>query len=133
MGRSAMGTRLCLVVLAAATLVCCSTPESEPDAGDPGGCLQDSECEGELVCVLGECRTECLADDDCSGARACIRAADSDRRVCTIDEEEDCSEGSCPDDLACGPDGFCREPCDEQMPCGTDRECIDGVCLEVEG
>jgi hypothetical protein len=43
---------------------------------------------------------------------------------------EDSGEGSCPDGLARGGDGICRDTCEGDLECGEGRRCDGLVCVE---
>ena len=64
------------------------------------GCLIDTDCEGDLVCVFRRCHHECETDKDCA-----------DKQPCTLD--------------ACTPSGCTHTP----IPgcCTTDAQCDDGL------
>lgn len=92
-------------------------------------CTEDSQCETSLVCQYGRCRAECTFDRDCPEGSICVVAEDGSSRVC-VDEICGPGEEECPPGLACGPDGRCREECDDDESCGDDRICLYGFCFE---
>ena len=95
-------------------------------------CVDDTDCQSPLVCRFGRCRSECTVDRDCPAGSVCVAVPDGDGyRVCTVAAEESCPDVACPDGLWCGPDGTCREGCDESHPCDDGRICVEGVCMET--
>jgi hypothetical protein len=90
----------------------------------------EAECEPGLICVYGRCRSECAFDRDCPGGGCIAVPSGGDERICTLPEEEDCTERECPDGFACGVDGLCREMCGETHECVAGYLCVQTVCLD---
>ncbi len=64
-------------------------------------CVEDSDCSGQLVCRVGQCKEECASDGDCGSGM-------------------NCKSGRCVDPLACSGEG----------QCGSNQSCIAGRCTE---
>lgn len=115
------------------------------------GCLIDSDCQGELVCVFRHCHAQCETTKDCRDLGQetdCVRGETA--KVCLLEDEEACDveetdtgdgllvplflHASCPsEDLLCARDGECRNRCDDDGDCVSGAVCtVTGVCAEAE-
>jgi hypothetical protein len=100
---------------------------------DPGGlgtpCTVASDCESELTCTLGACRTDCRNDADCPRGLLC--SGTTPPYGCSLPAELECaSVADCPTPLVCGPDGKCRVGCEVSDDCPrNDHGCRTGTCV----
>ncbi|HJL20402.1 MAG TPA: Dickkopf N-terminal cysteine-rich domain-containing protein [Sandaracinaceae bacterium LLY-WYZ-13_1] len=103
-----------------------------------GGCERNSDCESGLLCVMGECTTECGCPEnepcrDCGG-RVCVR-------VGGVASCFNASEKPCVYNSDCGPDqgfsclgGRCGTECEDDLDCAADgRVCATRVFEEPGG
>jgi len=100
------------------------------------GCLIDSDCEGELVCVFRRCHHECDTDKDCVslGVGPYCRLGDRPTHVCLLDDERSCTTSAeCPSaNQTCSYDEVCRDRCSETGECLTGQSCLKGSCANEE-
>jgi hypothetical protein len=100
---------------------------------DPGGlgmpCTVASDCESDLTCTLGACRTGCRTDADCP--RGVLCSGTTPPYGCSLPAELECaSAADCPTSLVCGPDGKCRVGCEVSDDCPrNDHGCRTGTCV----
>lgn len=113
----------------------CVLPEcsnTNPDACEGGGCVEDSECVSSSACAAGVCTSEgacifepvegvCADDEYCDSNLGCLAAPDGDAGV---------MDSSVPGPDAGSPDAG-PPPCDP-MCTGFDI-CEDGVCVPSTG
>lgn len=97
-----------------------------------GGCLLNSDCDEGLACVFERCHIECNDTSDCpvgeDGERLRCVVGEKPEHVCQLPDESKCSYHSqCPGEQICGPDGSCRDQCQD------DRDCIDGQTCVAQG
>jgi hypothetical protein len=101
------------------------------------GCLINSDCDEDLVCVFRRCHRECESTADCplsaTGERLRCVVGEHPSHVCQLDDERACSYSSqCPATQICGPDGQCRDQCEADRDCLGDQVCTQTVCAELE-
>jgi hypothetical protein len=91
----------------------------------PPECVLDQDCQGEAICVDGECETpveppECTTNDDCPGEQVCLGGECREPQV--VPECED--DGDCPADEICLANQ-CVDPDTPPPPCtdGALRAC----------
>lgn len=100
------------------------------------GCLLDSDCDGDLVCVFRRCHVECAETPDCveRGLDSICVLGDKPTNVCLLPDELGCdATSSCPGDTVCGRDEICRDPCASDGDCLRGQTCLKGTCADVEG
>ena len=141
-----------LVALPLLSAASCSDDQIEALVAALGeGCLIDSDCEGDLICVFRRCHIECETTKDCRDRGEntdCVFGNTS--RVCLLPEEEDCVveevqtgggvvvprflHSTCPSaQLLCARDGECRNGCELDDDCVGGASCtITGVCAGEE-
>jgi hypothetical protein len=115
------------------------------------GCLIDSDCNDDLICVFRRCHVECDTTKDCRD-----RGEDTDcvlgdsTKICLLPVEDKCvvdeveaGEGvvvalylhaTCPSgQFLCARDGECRNRCTSDANCLFGAKCtVTGVCAEPE-
>ncbi|HHH29324.1 MAG TPA: hypothetical protein ENK57_13405, partial [Polyangiaceae bacterium] len=126
--------RALITMLSAALCIAACTQSDEAILGAlGGGCLLDSDCEGELVCVFRRCHQACETSADCPMAQRCV-LGEPPTHVCLIEDETDCLRSSdCPPTLVCGTDLQCRDECVADPDCLDDQTCSRKTCaLESE-
>ena len=108
---------------------CCA--DKEPKKGLSDGCIVNSDCAGELVCIFGRCHSECTDSSDCPDGAGCVKV-DDEVSVCQLPDEVECeNDRDCPEPLLCGPDGECRNDCQEDSDCSDGQVCSrQQVCAE---
>ena len=122
-------------MLAAAS---CSSDETSAVARLGDGCLLNSDCNDDLVCVFRRCHIECETSGDCptdgDGNRLRCVVGDKPDHVCQLADETACAYHSeCPGEQICGPDGACRDQCQTDRDCVEGQSCLEqGVCAEPE-
>jgi hypothetical protein len=100
---------------------------------DPGGvgtpCRVARDCDSDLTCTLGACRTACRTDTDCPRGSLCSGAAAP--YGCSLPAELECASAEdCPAPLVCGPDNKCRVGCEVSDDCPrNDHGCRTGTCV----
>lgn len=129
-----------------------ASPDASSDASgdttvDTGPeCVEDIDCGEGAVCRSGVCATVCTADAECSGttpvcdvdAGACVGCLSSDdcadpAPVCDTTAQRcvqclgdaDCGDGTCVD-------AVCRTGCEDDIDCGDEETCSEGVCEPIE-
>jgi Dickkopf N-terminal cysteine-rich region len=108
------------------------------------GCLIDSDCEGELVCVFRRCHVQCETTKDCiphDDDTHCV-LGDRPTNVCLLPDELYCGSGEpgavvtyhadCLPGMYCGPDGLCRDSCTTASDCLSGQNCLKGVCADED-
>ncbi|TKJ29454.1 MAG: hypothetical protein CEE40_08590 [Chloroflexi bacterium B3_Chlor] len=119
-----LATMVALTVALVGGLAC------QPSAQLGEACTGDSDCAGDLVCVMGEC-VQCRYDKDCDPApqrcidNQCIPVeclVDAD-----CDPEETCVDGEC---VEAEPECTANQDCQDFY--GEGWECTDGTCVEAE-
>ncbi len=130
-------TLVFLAVLATAIAGC---EDDEPDLfsllGD--GCLLNSDCDKGLVCVFERCHIECNDSSDCAiddeGERLRCVVGEKPENVCQLSDEAKCAYHSeCPGQQICGPDGSCRDQCQDDRDCVNGQVCVAlGACADAE-
>lgn len=106
--------------------------KSSRDAeGDP--CDSSEDCQGDLVCVYGRCRTECTDETDCSASSLCLFSGTLGG--CRLDAETACESGRCENaQLVCGLDATCRVACSQADSCDSPTQrCVAGSCISTVG
>jgi hypothetical protein len=121
MNRSTWSLALSILGLGLAVATGCGSDERKKQLSD--GCVQNSDCEGSLVCSFGHCHEQCETTKDCPAGARCVKVT-ADENVCQLSSEEGCEYNSdCGEPLICALDGECRNQCK------TDRDCVSGqVC-----
>jgi len=139
---------LALVALPTLSAASCSDDQIEALVAALGeGCLLDSDCNDDLICVFRRCHVECETTKDCRD-----RGEDTDcvfgdtNKVCLLPAEEECVveevdkgdgivvprflHSTCPSaDLLCARDGECRNHCELDDDCVGGARCtVTGVC-----
>jgi hypothetical protein len=103
------------------------------------GCLIDSDCQDELVCVYRRCHHECETDKDCVslGVGPYCRLGDRPTHICLLSDEQGCqTHADCPAAaMVCSVDDICRDACADVSECLPDQSCMKGACgnIEAEG
>jgi hypothetical protein len=101
------------------------------------GCLINSDCEADLVCVFRRCHIQCETTPDCpvdskSSPLRCMLGTQPEH-VCQLEEEKHCEYNSqCPEGQICGADGECRDRCAGDRDCVTGQQCVQGTCAEPD-
>lgn len=116
------------MALVISALMACHPVSLERSLG--ATCDRDDDCQAAYVCELGACRSNCRVDADCPDG-ACL-VVDRETRVCTVGAEQSCETGdtaACPPTFECA-ERACRNRCDENHACLSDRECISGACYD---
>jgi hypothetical protein len=110
------------------------------------GCLLDSDCAEDLVCVFRLCHYQCVETKDCLAKPAappdvrCVKG-DKPTNVCLLEGEIECGAASpegelvldssrCPGQLVCGADGECRDACTADHQCVATQTCVQGTCAD---
>jgi hypothetical protein len=103
----------------------------EPKKQLSDGCVQNSDCEGSLVCSFGHCHQQCEATKDCPSGARCVKVAEDDN-VCQLPTEEACEYNSdCAEPLVCALDRECRNQCQKDRDCVSGQVCTTSkVCAE---
>ncbi|MCA9623896.1 MAG: hypothetical protein KC731_32965, partial [Myxococcales bacterium] len=111
----------------------CKGPEEAVLAALGSGCVLDSDCEGELVCVFQRCHQACETSVDCPRGERCVVGAPP-THVCLLEDETECVRNSdCPEVLICASDRKCRDECVADPDCLGDQVCAQQACaLEAE-
>ncbi|MBW2524930.1 MAG: hypothetical protein JRI23_12170, partial [Deltaproteobacteria bacterium] len=117
------------VFAAALTFAACAVEDDAVLRALGEGCLLDSDCEGELICVFRRCHIECETDADCSADLFCM-LGDGTRHCCQLDDEDRCAlHSDCPPYQVCGPDLRCRDQCKQDPDCVSEQVCAEqNVC-----
>ncbi|MBN1612155.1 MAG: hypothetical protein JW940_36325 [Polyangiaceae bacterium] len=107
----------------------CGSDEHKKQLSD--GCVQNSDCEGSLVCSFGHCHQQCETTKDCPSGGRCIEVA-AGEYVCQLPSEKGCEyDSDCDDPLVCAADGECRNECQADRDCVTGQVCTTSkVCAE---
>ena len=107
-------------------------------------CRVDRECEGERLCILGECvlhETQCLMDEDCPDGEICEQRRCEDGHCgtdCDCSVDSACLHGRCsPDSIQCYADadcricqaGFCTGTAET---CANDEDCPYAFCVQED-
>lgn len=127
---------LALFVLPAIAFGACSDDEPSLISLLGEGCLLNSDCETGLVCVFERCHIECNDSTDCpvdeEGERLRCVIGEKPEHVCQLADESKCAYHSeCPGLQICGPDGRCRDQCQDDRDCVSGQICADqGACAE---
>ncbi len=113
-----------LLVVTAAVLFGCSSPDQDQGDGGPSSltCSKRLDCPDRLACMAGIC-DNCFRDRDCLVTEICNPLDQLCSRHPDMGDEcrlnEDCALGSfCVQ-------GFCKTD-SEVMPCQEDRDCLEG-------
>ncbi|UCD03613.1 MAG: DUF4382 domain-containing protein [Candidatus Woesearchaeota archaeon] len=91
-------------------------------------CTVDEDCEGDKICVNGECEEpECINDTDCAELEIC-EAGECEEVECKVDEDcetnQICLEYNCVDS---------QEPeCVNDTDCLENYTCVEGECELIE-
>jgi hypothetical protein len=87
------------------------------------GCVHNSDCHIDLVCVFERCHKPCNQDRDCLNSLRCMNG-ENGQTVCQLIDESTCmQEEDCPKGQTCGVDDECRDPCER------DGDCVQGqIC-----
>jgi hypothetical protein len=101
------------------------------------GCLINSDCSDNLVCVFRRCHVACTTTKDCpkDGKNRQLKCVIGERpdHVCQLPSEVDCAYNSeCPLKQVCGVDGTCRDQCSADRDCIKPQTCETGTCAEAE-
>jgi hypothetical protein len=102
------------------------------------GCLLNSECDEGLVCVFERCHIECNDSSDCpvddEGEPLRCVIGERPEHVCQLPDESTCSYHSeCPGLQICGPDGRCRDQCQNDRDCVSGQVCVaEGACADLD-
>ncbi|MBW2524931.1 MAG: hypothetical protein JRI23_12175 [Deltaproteobacteria bacterium] len=117
---------------------CSEDPEAEAIVRALGeGCLLDSDCEGDLVCVFRRCHQECNTSEDCplDGAgdhERCV-CGEHPHQVCQLEADKFCRyDSECPGLQVCGLDERCRDACAADRDCLAGQVCRSATCAELE-
>ena len=120
-------------------LASCADPEVLAELKALGeGCLLDSDCEGDLVCVFRKCHYQCVETKDCTskpGAPVGVLCVKGDKptNVCQLDVEVPCQNtAQCPGDQVCGADHHCRDQCTATAECLVPQVCVKASCVEPD-
>jgi hypothetical protein len=102
-----------------------------------GGCLLNSDCDAGLICVFSRCHFECTTSEDCprdeQGERLRCVLGDKPEHVCQLADERLCAYHSeCPGLQRCGPDGECRDECQDDRDCIGGQMCVTSVCADAD-
>jgi len=104
----------------------CGDGEFCSDNGVCVGCLDNTDCPGELECINGEC--SCPPGSTQSGDRCIECSTNSDCDVCEVCQDGKCIEQDCGSG-ACDPDtGECVD-CINEDQCRDDQICVDNECV----
>jgi len=102
------------------------------------GCLLDSDCATDLVCVFRTCHYQCVETKDCRGKPGvpegvlCVRG-EKPTNVCQLAGEVDCTvDPDCPGDQSCAVDAHCRDVCTFSAQCVSPQACSGRSCAEEE-
>lgn len=124
------------LLVAAITLGGCDEEEPSVLSLLSGGCLLNSDCDEGLVCVFERCHIECNDSSDCplddEGVRLRCVVGERAEHVCQLPDEATCSYHSeCPGQQICGPDGRCRDQCQDDRDCVGAQICVpEGACAD---
>lgn len=126
-----------MTVVVSAALAACDDNALEAQVRALGeGCLLDSDCESDLVCVFRRCHIECVETPDCveRGQDTICVLGDKPTNVCLLPDELAC-EGTfdCPGDTVCARDDVCRDPCTADTDCLAGQQCLKGTCADIDG
>jgi hypothetical protein len=127
-----------IVAGAAASVAMAACEEDSALSLLSGGCLINSDCSENLVCVFERCHIQCQSSDDCplaaDGTRLRCVLGEKPDHVCQLEDERSCSYNSeCQGGQVCGPDGQCRDECLDDRDCVQGQVCTaEGVCAEPE-
>lgn len=134
-----------LALLSGSLFAACDNSELEAAVKQLGeGCLLDSDCDGELVCVYRLCHVECVDTPDCKekGQETICVLGDRPTNVCLLDNESTCEvteaadgaltfdSSSCAQGMVCARDGLCRDACGNDGDCVTGQQCLKGTCAD---
>lgn len=116
-------------VLAAGLMaVACDATDEAILAALGSGCVLDSDCQGELVCVFRRCHQACDNSSDCPSGQRCV-LGQPPSHVCLLEDETECVRTSdCPETLVCGVDLRCRDECKTDPDCLADQACAQQTC-----
>ncbi|MBW2524932.1 MAG: hypothetical protein JRI23_12180 [Deltaproteobacteria bacterium] len=112
----------------------CDDPELEAAVRALGeGCLINSDCEANLICVFRRCHIQCQVTPDCptdsTGKQLNCMLGTQPEHVCQLEEEKYCSYNSdCPEGQQCSTDGECRDQCAGDRDCTPGQVCSRGSC-----
>lgn len=106
-----------------------------------GECIQDSDCEGSLICIYQFCHAECTATKDCdtNAGEMCFKYEENHevRGYCDMPSEcmtsENCTEmlnGQVVYTGVCR-EGMCRDQCGKDSDCTVNQACFNHVCYET--
>ena len=97
------------------------------------GCVINSDCGQKpdpLICAFRLCHVQCNTSADCDKDLRCVLGTKPEH-VCLLPDEQTCkSSASCPEELACGPDGECRDKCSSDNDCVLGQICTQGLCAD---
>ncbi len=100
------------------------------------GCLIDSDCAPDLVCVFRTCHYQCVETRDCVGKPGvpegvlCVKG-EKPTNVCQLVDEVGCEvDPDCPGDQSCAVDARCRDVCSFSAQCVSPQVCSSGSCAE---
>lgn len=115
----------------------CSATDEAILAGLGEGCLLDSDCNGELICVFRRCHIECETSADCplgpDDERLDCRLGEPPHHVCQLGDENRCAlHSDCPPTQVCGPDLRCRDECLADPDCVSQQVCAQKLCAELD-
>lgn len=115
----------------------CSPDPTAALAALGAGCIINSDCEGELVCVFRRCHVECETSADCDldsrGDRLRCVVGEPPTNVCQLEDEKYCSlHSDCPGDQVCDSIGECRDECVTDKDCVTEQQCVTAICADAE-
>ena len=96
------------------------------------GCVLDSECNDDLICVHRRCHEACEQSRDCGPDERCVRG-DNGSNICQLGDEVGCALNSdCRTGQVCAVDGQCRDECRADADCVKGQLCVAGACADPE-
>ena len=126
-----------LLAMAAIMQTSCDSTEVAILKSLTEGCLINSDCEGDLICVFRRCHIQCETTPDCpidsKGDPLRCMLGTQPEHVCQLEDEKYCEYNSqCPEGQLCGADGECRDRCLGDRDCVTGQLCVQGTCAEPD-
>lgn len=114
--------RLAFTLLGAFSAAC-GGDEAKIAAGLGGGCVLNSDCAQDLVCIFKRCHEPCRDDGDCLPMQRCVKGS-RDTNVCQLPDELECDgNGDCNGLQVCTEDNQCRDLCQDDDDCIGQQQC----------
>ena len=76
MNRSTWFLALSTLGIGLALATGCGSDEHKKRLSD--GCVQNSDCDGSLVCSFGHCHEQCAATKDCPSGARCVKVSEDE-------------------------------------------------------